>query len=56
MLQLPDGEINDYQLRIMNQWSINDVLTFTKLYKEKFIQNPKEAKECLNIIYEYKLS
>ena len=56
MLQTDEGEINDYQLRILNQWSVNDVLTFTLLYKKKFSENPKEAKECLNTIYEYKLS
>ena len=56
MLQIEDGEINEYQLRILNQWSVNDVLTFTTLYKKKFSENPKEAKECLNTIYEYRLS
>ena len=56
MLQLPDGEVNDYQLRMINLWSVNDVLTFKKNYGTKFAQNSKEAKECLNAIYEYKLS
>jgi len=56
MLQLEDGEINEYQLRMTNQWSVNDIMTFKPLYEKKFAQNPKEAKECLNTIYEYRLS
>ena len=56
MLQLEDGEINDYQLKMKNQWSVNDILTFKKLYDQKFAANPKEAKECLITIYEYRLS
>ena len=56
MLQLEDGEINEYQLRMTNQWSFNDIMTFKPLYEKKYAQNPKEAKECLNTIYEYRLT
>ncbi len=56
MLQLEDGEINDYQLNIINQWSKSDIDAFASIYHKKFSSNPKEAKECLNTIYEYKLS
>ena len=56
MLQLEDGEINDYQLNIINQWSKSDIDSFAPIYQKKFSSNPKEAKECLNTIYEYKLS
>ena len=56
MLQIGDGEINEYQLKKINQWPDNDILSFKTLYANKFSQNPKEAKECLNAIYEYKLS
>ena len=56
MLLLEDGEINDYQLNIINQWSKSDIDAFAPIYQKKFSSNPKEAKECLNTIYEYKLS
>ena len=56
MLQIGDEEINEYQLKKINQWSDNDILSFKTLYANKFSRNPKEAKECLNAIYEYRLS
>ena len=56
MLQIGEGEINEYQLKKINQWPDNDILSFKTLYANKFSQNPKEAKECLNAIYEYRLS
>ena len=56
MLQLEDGEINEYQLRMINQWSIDDVSSFKPIYQKKYSENSKEANECLNTIYEYRLS
>ena len=55
MLELPNGEINDYQLQMINQWTSDDITTFKSIYEKKYSSNPKEAKECLNTIYEYRL-
>ena len=56
MLELPNGEINEYQLTMINQWSSEDISKFKSIYENKLSKNPKEAKECLNTIYEYRLS
>ena len=56
MLELPNGEINQYQLTMINQWSSTDISKFKSIYETKLSKNPKEAKECLNTIYEYRLS
>ena len=53
MLELPNGEINEYQLKMINQWSSDDISKFKSIYEKKLIKNQKEAKECLNTIYEY---
>ena len=55
MLELPNGEINDYQLQMINQWTSDDIAAFKSIYEKKYSSNPKEAKECLNTIYEYRL-
>ena len=33
MLLLEDGEINDYQLNIINQWSKSDIDAFAPIYQ-----------------------
>ena len=56
MLELQNGEINTFQLKMINQWSSDDISKFKAIYEKKLSQNPKDAKECLNTIYEYRLS
>ena len=55
MLQLQNREINEYQLKKINKWSTDEISIFKSIYEKKFSQNPKEAEECLNTIYEYRL-
>ena len=56
MLKLPNGKINEYQLKMINQWSSENINSFKSIYEKKYASNPEEAKECLNTIYEYRLS
>ena len=55
MLELCNGEINDYQLKMINQWTSDEISTFKSKYEKLSSKNSKEAKECLNTIYEYRL-
>ena len=50
MLQLPDNEINYYQLLKINKWSKEDILKFISIKN-----NANDINDCLNTIYEYRI-
>ena len=45
-----NNEINYYQLYNINKWSIDEIKEFSTSY-----YNSKKNKNCLQVIYEYKL-
>ena len=50
MLDTGNNEINYYQLYNINKWSIEEISKFSTFYN-----NSKKNKDCLQVIYEYKL-
>ena len=50
MLDIDNNEINYYQLYNINKWSIDEIKEFSTSYN-----NSKKNKNCLQVIYEYKL-
>ena len=50
MLDIDNNEINYYQLYNINKWSIEEISKFSTFYN-----NSKKNKDCLHVIYEYKL-
>ena len=55
MLQLPNNQINSYQLLYRNKWTIEEISNFKKIIENKNLDS-EQINECLNTIYEYNLS
>ena len=55
MLELPNNQINYFQLKNINNWDSEDISKFKKVYENSLLKNCEETIQCLKTIYEYRL-